>query len=105
MQAGMTEYAVLRACREYLLLRGHFVYRANNGAWYDKGGRFIRAQEIKGVPDLEGCTKDGRFLGVETKSETGRQTAEQARFGEEVRRRGGVYVVARDISDLEKAGL
>jgi hypothetical protein len=101
----MTESEVLRACREYLILRGHFVYRANNFGSYDKRGRFIRAHEIKGVPDLEGCTKDGRFLGVECKSARGRQTAEQREFGKAVTKRGGVYVVARGISDLEEAGL
>jgi hypothetical protein len=99
------ESAVLRACREYLLLRGHFVYRANNGAGMTESGRFFRAHEIKGVPDLEGCTKDGRFLGVECKSVRGRQTPEQKAFGEAVRTRGGVYVVARRVEDLEKEGL
>jgi hypothetical protein len=99
------ESAVLKACREYLILRGHFVYRANNGGWYDKHGRFIRAHEIKGVPDLEGCTKDGKFLGVECKSKAGKQTPEQKAFGEAVARRGGVYVVARSVEDLEREGL
>jgi hypothetical protein len=101
----MAESDVLRACREYLILRGHVVYRANNFGVYDKHGRFIKAHEIKGVPDLEGCTKDGRFLGVETKSAKGRQTAEQRAFGEAVTRRGGVYVVARSVADLQEAGL
>jgi hypothetical protein len=47
----------------------------------------------------------GRFLGVECKGARGRLSPEQKAFGEAVAERGGVYVVARSVADLEGAGL
>jgi hypothetical protein len=100
----MAESDVLRACLEYLAVKGVFAWRNNTGGVRVDGKRFVRFG-IRGSPDILGVMPDGRFLGVEAKSAKGRLTAEQREFGEAVTRRGGVYVVARSVLDLEKAGL
>jgi hypothetical protein len=100
----MAESEVLRACLEYLAVKGVFAWRNNTGGVQVDGKRFVRFG-IKGSPDILGVMPDGRFLGVETKSAKGRQTAEQREFGEAVRERGGVYIVAKSVLDLQEAGL
>jgi hypothetical protein len=100
----LSETGVVKACLEYLTLKGIFAWRNNTGAVQVEGKRFVRFG-IKGSPDILGVMPDGRFLGVETKSAKGRLTAEQKAFGEAVTNRRGVYIVARSVSDLEKIGL
>lgn len=58
---------------------------------------------LPGQADLIGMrARDGRFLGVEVKSPTGRQSDRQKRFESMVHRMGGVYVVARSWADVEE---
>jgi len=99
------ESAVLRACLDYLRLQGHFCFRVNSGAFKTDRGGFIRCTDIPGVSDIIGITKDGRGLAVECKSTKGKLTDLQAKFGIKYEERGGVFVVARDIEDLRRAGL
>jgi hypothetical protein len=65
----------------------------------------MRAADINGVADIIGALPGGRFLAVECKSARGRQTLAQRAFQEAVEKRGGLYVLARSIEDLEKEGL
>jgi hypothetical protein len=99
------ESAVLRACREYLALRGHFVVRINGGAFKTVGGGWARCSDTPGTPDLMGCARDGRALAVEAKSAKGRLSERQKQFREAWVERGGIYVVARNIENLKEAGL
>ena len=46
---------------------------------------------------------DGRFIGVEVKSKTGRQSPVQKQMEQEIRRRNGIYMLARTIDDVEEA--
>jgi hypothetical protein len=75
-----------------------WVRRMNSGA-VRVGKRFIRFG-WPGCPDLLGQLKDGRLLGVEVKSKTGRLRPEQAVFLERIRLSGGVGFVARDYRDV-----
>jgi hypothetical protein len=50
---------------------------------------------LEGSADILGLMADGRFLAVEVKSETGRQSEQQRRFEAMVTRHGGLYVLAR----------
>jgi hypothetical protein len=105
MKPKTPESGVLRACKEYLELRGHFCTRINSGAFKTAAGGWFRAADRKGVPDLMGVTRDGRGLAVETKSNTGRLSGGQKEFRDGWIARGGIYVVARGIGDLQEAGL
>ncbi|MDR2095745.1 MAG: VRR-NUC domain-containing protein [Treponema sp.] len=101
----MAESEVVRACREYLLLRGHFVVRINGGAFRTERGGFMRCTDTNGTPDFMGVTLDGRPLAVEAKSGKGRMSESQKAFREAWVKRCGIFVVARNIEDLQEAGL
>jgi hypothetical protein len=96
------ESAVIRACLEYLRLRGVFCWRQNSGALATPGGGFMRAADINGAADIIGVLPGGRFLAAECKSAGGRQSPAQKAFQEAVEKRGGLYVLARSIGDLER---
>ncbi|RPH65033.1 MAG: hypothetical protein EHM89_00060 [Acidobacteria bacterium] len=53
-----------------------------------------------GAADLLGMFR-GRFVAIEIKTPTGRQSPEQQRFEELVRRRNGIYVVLRSVDDAK----
>lgn len=72
--------------------------RMNSGA-AKVGGRFIRFG-FRGCPDVRGQLRDGRLLGVEVKSQTGRLRPEQSIFLERSRGAGGVAFMARDLRDV-----
>ena len=63
------------------------------------GARFVRFGWL-GCPDVLGQLKDGRLLGVEVKSPTGKLRPEQAVFLDRVRAAGGVAFMARDCRDV-----
>ena len=99
------ESCVVRACLDYLKIRGILAWRNNTGAVMEKGNgkqRFIR-YGFPGSSDIIGIYR-GRFLAVECKSDTGRVSALQHDFLNRISDAGGIAIVARSIADLE-AGL
>ncbi len=72
--------------------------RMNSGA-ARVGGRFIRFG-WPGCPDVIGQLHDGRFLGCEVKSATGRARPEQALFLARINQAGGLGFVARNCRDV-----
>ncbi|MCW2310578.1 VRR-NUC domain-containing protein [Rhodoferax antarcticus] len=91
------------ALREVLkALRAHpavsWCERQNTGC-AKVDGRFIRFG-WPGCPDVLGQLTDGRLLGVEVKSRTGRPSPEQTLFLARIRDAGGVGFVARDLRDV-----
>ena len=63
------------------------------------GARFVRFGWL-GCPDVLGQLKDGRLLGVEVKSPTGKLCPAQTVFLDRVRAAGGVAFMARDLRDV-----
>jgi len=100
-----SEKDVLRGCLDYLRLRRHFVARVNNGAFETKRGGFVRCTDTPGFPDIIGVTFDGKPLAVECKSKNGRLSIPQHFFMTQWKARNGLYVLARNIEDLQGAGL
>lgn len=79
-----------------------FTWRQNTGAAMVKG-RMVRFG-VPGTPDVfMVCGPQGRLVGVECKSATGRQSPEQKRFQTAMERRGGLYVLARSLADVDAA--
>jgi hypothetical protein len=69
--------------------------------WKNHGG----PMGAKGVPDILGCFQ-GKFLGIEVKTENGRLSPEQDRFIKNLNDAGGIAFVARSVDDvIEKLGL
>ena len=75
--------------------------RMNSGA-ARVGGRFIRFG-WPGCPDVIGQLHDGRFLGCEVKSATGRARPEQALFLARINQAGGLGFIARNCRDVFNA--
>lgn len=53
---------------------------------------------LKGEPDISGCL-DGRWVGIEVKTATGKQSPDQVKFQKAIEPRGGIYIVARSPDD------
>ena len=87
---------VLQALRTHAAVA--WCERMNSGA-FRMGARFVRFG-WPGCPDVLGQLKDGRLLGVEVKSPTGKLRPEQADFLDRVRAAGGVAFMARDCRDV-----
>lgn len=59
---------------------------------------------LKGSADILGILAPaGRFLAIEVKTGTGKQTPQQVRFEHMIRVMGGVYILARSVSCVAKA--
>ena len=53
-----------------------------------------------GAPDIICCWR-GRFIGIEVKSSKGRQTEAQKEAQKKIESAGGLYLIVRDLKDLE----
>lgn len=70
------------------------------GIWHCKimGGLGQQA----GLPDLIACV-DGVLLGIEVKTERGRVSEKQRKIGEQIRRSGGAWIVAKNTQTVVDA--
>jgi hypothetical protein len=59
---------------------------------------------MRGVPDII-VVKEGNFIGLEVKTDTGRLSADQVEFGRKVEAAGARYHVVRSIDDVQRLGL
>ncbi len=75
---------------------GLLLYRNNVG--FDLEHRVRYGVGNPGGADLIGCYR-GRFVAVEIKTPTGRQSEDQRRFQRCVERAGGIYVVLRSVEE------
>jgi hypothetical protein len=96
------EGAVVKACLDYLKLRGAYVWRNNTGALRDKTNRPVFFGKV-GSSDIVGLLPGGRFIAVECKAPGGRPSGRQLQFLNEIERMGGLAVIARSVEDLEKS--
>lgn len=76
------------------------VARVNSGVFSLATAGYARGA-IKGFPDIV-CLYKGRFYGIEVKSYTGQQSPEQIRMQAWIGNCGGVYIVAKTLSDITK---
>ncbi len=92
------ENGLTKAILTYLAYKGVFAWRQNNGGVYDPTRKSYRANSsMAGVPDIIGITRDGRFLGIEVKSKSGRQSDHQKEFEKKCKDNNGIYILARDM--------
>ncbi len=102
------ESEVLQACLFWLRVHGIFAERFDPGMKPTAGGR-LRISQRKGISDILGTIPRriagvlvGQFLAVECKRPGGPgATPEQLKFGADVVRHGGIFIVARCTGDLE----
>lgn len=97
------ESSLLKACMEYLTLKGGQVIRNNTGLLFIKDASG-KSRAIKtgspGSPDLIAFMPQGRVLCVECKSKKGRLTDSQKGFIEALRKNGHEVVVVRSLDEL-----
>lgn len=99
----MKETHLVNQIIEYLNYRGHLVQRTNSGAVRvnnpNGSNRFIRLAHA-GTADITGCSKDGRFLAIEAKIKPNKPTPLQEAYLEEIKKRGGIALVAYSLEDI-----
>jgi hypothetical protein len=93
----MTAKELTKQVLKELELRGVWVWRQNN---IHVQGRTFNGK--RGVPDIIGVNKKGKFIGIEIKAGKDRMSEFQEAFKEEIEKRGAVYLVVRNLQDLEK---
>jgi hypothetical protein len=98
------ERDTLKAILRFLSLypRELLAWRNNTGALSPAPGRFVRFG-VPGSADITGILRGGRRLEIEVKAPRGRLSADQEAFGENIRRMGGLYVVAYSVEDVQEA--
>lgn len=100
----MRESVVQAAIMAYLARRGDVMYwRNNTGAYSPAPGQFVKYGAVGSADILGVWAPSGRFLAIEVKTPTGKISAAQRQWGNEVIDRGGIYIVARSVSEVEVA--
>jgi hypothetical protein len=88
------EGEVVRACLDYLEIRGIKNTRMNTGR---RGGVSYGSE---GWPDIIGCLPGGRFFAIECKAGRGKLSPEQVKFQRDIIRQGGLHIVAYRVEDV-----
>ena len=99
-QKKQTETQLVRECQLWLKDHHIFAWRNNSGALY-VNGRLIQ-YGYPGSGDILGILPDGRFLCIECKSATGKQSLKQKHFQEKIEQSNGVYLLIKSVGELEK---
>lgn len=96
-----TGSGLVKACLEYLAIKGIMAWRNNTTGVWDGAKKIFRTfQGRKGIADILGVLPGGRAFACECKEGTGRLTKEQRAFLADVERAGGLAVVVRDLREL-----
>ena len=102
MKRQQPERLIQNAIIEYLLLKGHFVWRNVNRGWQLPSGQW-KPSTVQGVPDVIGVEKStGRFIGIEVKAKGGKLTSAQQNFIDLINKKGGLAIVAYSIDEVMK---
>lgn len=105
----MSEQQLVNAAKNYLMIKGCFVWRNNSGVtrstYTDKRGvrrdRMWRSG-VRGGADIIGITKTGQFIAIECKIGRNKPTDIQNAFLHEIESRGGITGVIYSLEDLQK---
>lgn len=73
-------------------------YMKGKGIWVFKVVTANRA----GIPDIVGCTPEGRFIAVEVKKPGKKLSALQLYNQELLKRNDGIYIVATSVADCKR---
>lgn len=102
-QTGSTE-AHQKLVHEILLTLGALphirIWKNQTGKARSIDGKRIISFGLKGSADIIGIIKPGKFLAIEVKSGQAKQSKEQIAFAKMVTNMGGVYILARELSDI-----
>jgi hypothetical protein len=105
----LSESDVVRACLNYLTVRGIFAWRQNTGgaAFQHKDKTYHVRFGFPGMSDILGVLPGGTILACECKKPGARtskkRALQQAAFREQVTKSGGLALVAHTVDDLHDA--
>jgi hypothetical protein len=106
----LSEKVIQKAVLDYLgTIPGIYFFRAAAGAVTTSTGRFFKTGK-KGLPDIVCCvpkkTDNGRtvgvFIGLEIKTEKGRQSPAQKEAQKQIEEAGGHYYIIRSLKDVKE---
>lgn len=104
MVVKRTEARIQRGILDYLELFSRtnpiYYFRAGAGAMKTAHGRFFKTGKA-GLSDIVVCYA-GRFIGLEVKTKSGRQSQSQKQAEKDIKAAGGEYHVVRSISDVKE---
>ncbi|HEX8773277.1 MAG TPA: VRR-NUC domain-containing protein [Pyrinomonadaceae bacterium] len=95
------EAGISSAIREYLDARRIYNVRVNSGKVRGPSGSWIHLAPA-GTPDRLACYR-GRFIAIEVKKPGEEPSLEQLEKHVEIRRNGGIVIVAESVDDVIKA--
>ncbi len=98
----MEEKVVQAQILAYLKRKQLWHRRFNSGTRAGATGRPVKFGS-PGLPDIMARTKTGSIIWIECKSSTGKLTADQRKWKEDMERFGDTYILARraeDVTDL-----
>lgn len=88
--------------REYGALPGVRIWKNSTGTARSHDGQRVISFGLKGSADIMGIIAPaGRFLAIEVKTGSAKQNKNQLAFARMIEKMGGIYVVARSLSDLQ----
>lgn len=92
---------------DYLSLKGHFFWRQNTTAIFERKTNSFRPMpkySMNGIPDII-VIRDGFFIGLEVKQPKGKQSENQKIFEKLCKENGAEYYVVTSIDDVQNIGL
>ena len=99
------ENQVEKSIGQWLQVYKFFFWKTTSNGFFDtKTKRFRKhvSPFVKnGAPDFI-VVHQGYFIGIEVKSPVGRMSESQKEFMHDLRKAGGIYILARSIDDVEK---
>ena len=87
---------------EYLNLKGIFAWKVKTMGTFDPVAKKFRTPSkyyITGQPDISAIYQ-GKFIGIEVKSKTGKASRNQLAFLQRIRENGGIAIIARSVEDV-----
>ena len=99
MKPKILEKDIQKAILQYLKAKKIFHYRQNSGAFQTVGGGYMRTSSVNGLPDIV-AIQEGIYIGLEVKTQNGRQSDAQKDIQREITKAGGFYFIVRNIEDV-----
>lgn len=97
-----TEQQVQKAILDYLHSKNYIAFKHRNvGIYVQRTNKYIPLSAgEKGISDVIGCDKDGRFIAIEVKKVGGKASPDQLKFLKRVNASGGIGILAYSIVDV-----
>ena len=105
---NISEGQIQHDCFKLLVNNGFLVLRVNSGS-FGPSRRYSCVkwqilndeEQTTGTSDILACSPDGKFIAIEIKTESGKQSKQQKKFAKSVRSKNGIYLVISSTEQLK----